>query len=43
MNATKVITAALNNARDADKAPDDYCAFHDIHVTHVDAIVPRKA
>ena len=37
-NQQSVIVEA-DDVRGADNALDDYAAFHDVHVTHVDAIV----
>lgn len=39
MREQQIVMLDAEDVRGADKALDDYCAFHDVHVTHVDAIV----
>ncbi|MGY6257258.1 hypothetical protein ACXIVK_27755 [Paraburkholderia caledonica] len=41
MRTQQSVVVEADDVRDADKRLDDYAAFHDVHVTHVDAIVPR--
>ncbi|MBB5546679.1 hypothetical protein [Paraburkholderia fungorum] len=41
MSTQQSVVVEADDVRCADKALDDYAAFHDVHVTHVDAIVPR--
>jgi hypothetical protein len=40
MSGQQVVTVEADDIRGADAALDDYTAFHDVHITHVDAIVP---
>ncbi|MCW0032057.1 hypothetical protein [Burkholderia pseudomallei] len=43
MREQQRVIVDADDVRGADKALDDYCAFHDVHVTQVDAIVPYVA
>lgn len=41
MRSQQRVEVEAEDVRGADKALDNYAAWHDVHVTHVDAIVPR--
>lgn len=43
MQKQQSVVVEADDIRGADSALDDYAAFHDVHVTRVDAIVPVRA
>jgi hypothetical protein len=43
MKQQQVLTVDADDVRTADAKLDDYVAFHDVRIAHVQSIVPRAA